>query len=69
LTEWDDLRCQYFKAIIARWIDESVINVSRFMKQENVAEGFVCLNAPVGKIHYPMFVMKEGLSLSYRPFP
>ena len=68
LTEWDDLRCQYFQAIIARWIDKSVISVFQFMEQQNVAEGFVCLNAPVGKIHYPMFVMKEGLSLSYRPF-
>ncbi len=68
LTEWDDLRCQYFQAIIARWIDETVISVCRFMEQQNVAEGFVRLNAPAGKIHYPMFVMKEGLSLSYRPF-
>lgn len=68
LTEWDDLRCQYFQAIIARWIDESVVSVCRFMEQLHAAEGFVCLNAPAGKIHYPMFVMKEGLSLSYRPF-
>jgi sulfatase maturation enzyme AslB (radical SAM superfamily) len=68
LTGWDDLRCQYFKSVIARWIDELVKCVSDFMRGLDVTEGIVRLIPPAGKIHYPMFVMKEGLSLSYRPF-
>ncbi|MCE5188522.1 MAG: radical SAM protein [Eubacteriales bacterium] len=68
LTEWDDLRCRYFQAVIARWIDESIAKVCDFLQTLGVTEGFVRLDAPPGKIHYPMFVMKAGLSLSYRPF-
>ncbi|MDR3217096.1 MAG: radical SAM protein [Clostridiaceae bacterium] len=68
LFEWDDLRCQYFKGILARWMEETINAVSKFMKESGVNEGFVQLMPPKDKIHYPMFIMKEGLSLSYKPF-
>jgi len=68
LAEWDDLRCQYYKAVIARWIDTLAKDVSAFMSDLGVTEGFIKLIPPIEKIHYPIFVMKEGLSLSYRSF-
>ena len=68
LSEWDDLRCQYFKGVLVRWMDETVNVVSESIKESGVTEGFFQLIPPKDKIHYPMFVMKEGLSLSYRPF-
>ncbi|KPA15681.1 hypothetical protein MHK_004109, partial [Candidatus Magnetomorum sp. HK-1] len=68
LTEWDNLRCQYFMAIIARWMDDLVKNISQAMCAWKVSEGIIQLTPPANKIHYPMFVMNEGLSLSYRPF-
>ena len=68
LTEWDDLRCQYYKAVIARWFDTLIINISDFMCDLGVTEGFIKLIPPAEKIHYPMFVIKGGLSMSYRSF-
>jgi radical SAM protein with 4Fe4S-binding SPASM domain len=67
LREWDDLRCQYFRAIVARWIEEMIPHVAELLRGMDASDGFVQLIQLEGKIHYPMFVMKDGLSLSYRP--
>ena len=69
LTQWDDLRCQYFKGILERWMRETVTAVAAAMKEWEASEGVVRLIPPKDKIHYPMFVMEEGLSLSYKPLP
>jgi radical SAM protein with 4Fe4S-binding SPASM domain len=68
LDEWDDLRCQYLKSIFIRWIEEMIPSIAKALKKSGEAAGFVKLIAPEGKIHYPMFEMDGGLSLSYRSF-
>jgi len=64
----DELRCQYYKSVIARWIDTLIGDVADFMRELDVDEGIVTLLPPAEKIHYPMFIMKEGLALSHRMF-
>ena len=68
LPEWDNLRCQYFRGIISRWFDDITETVITYMSEINESMGFVCLETPKDKIHYPMFVMKGGLSLSFKKF-
>ena len=68
LSEWDDLRCQYYKAVISRWIDTLAEYISDSMGDFGATEGFIKLIPPAGKIHYPMFIMEGGLSMSYRSF-
>jgi len=68
LDEWDNMRCQYFMAVLERWMEMLVGEIVEYMKKLNALEGTIQLVAPLGKVHYPMFVMKEGLSLSYSPF-
>ncbi|TLU81754.1 MAG: radical SAM protein [Chlorobium sp.] len=68
LNEWDNLRCQYFMAIIERWIQELTNSIYDTIKFYDNKEGYIQLVAPDGKIHYPMLVMENGLSLSFKQF-
>jgi sulfatase maturation enzyme AslB (radical SAM superfamily) len=68
LGNWDDRRCRYFRAVIARWLEEMARDISAFLSGRGEAEGLVKLIAPEGKIHYPMLVGPGGLALAHRPF-
>lgn len=67
LEGWSTSRCDYFVAVVVRWMREMVWAVSTFMRKLGLTEGLVELVPPSGRVHYPMFPMSGGLSLSYKP--
>ena len=68
LGDWDNSRCQFFIAVVDRWLKELFEDIDEHIQKLGKSEGLVKLHPPVNKIHYPMFIMEGGLSLSYEPF-
>lgn len=64
LGEWDDRRCRYYRAVIARWFDEIIPPVRKFLNDAGHTSGLVRLIPPEDKVQYPVFVMEGGFSLS-----
>lgn len=67
LSEWDNRRCKYFMGVLERWMGNITDSICNALDSGEIEEGIVRLVAPEGKIHYPMLVMKNGLSLKNRP--
>jgi sulfatase maturation enzyme AslB (radical SAM superfamily) len=61
LEKWDDSRCKFFIAVFKRWLEEMYGYIIENVSITN--DCLIKLIAPEGKIHYPMFVMKNGLTL------
>jgi radical SAM protein with 4Fe4S-binding SPASM domain len=66
LSEWDNMRCKYFIGILERWMDEQIDIIYKTLYFNKIEEYHIQLIAPEGKVHYPMFIMENGLLLLNR---